>query len=322
MRVLSGITPSGSGRLHIGNYFGAIRQFVDRQNRGDENYIFVADWHALTSVANKDQLKRNVLEVAAAYLALGLDPAKTVLYRQSDIIEIPELTWMLACVAPMGLLERAHAFKDKTARGLMPNVGLFTYPILMAADILIVRPDVVPVGRDQKQHIEIARDLAVKFNESFGETFHLPEHEIPEAVAVVPGTDGEKMSKSYGNTIDLFGSDEEVRKQIMSIKTDSTPLGQPLSFESPVFKLLELLASESELAVIRANFESGSWGYGHAKQKLLELFHAKFDPARARFQELIANPAEVEQIFAAGAEKARIVARATLADCRHKVGLE
>ena len=323
MRILSGITPSGSGNLHIGNYFGAIAQFVARQEAGDELFIFIADWHALTSTRDATQLRSNILQVAATYLACGLDPTKVALYRQSDIIEIPELTWILSCIAPMGLLERAHAFKDKTARGLAANVGLFTYPVLMAADILIVKPDIVPVGKDQKQHVEIARDLAGKFNDAYGDVFRLPEPEIPKSVATVPGTDGAKMSKSYGNTIDLFGTDTELKKQVMSIQTDSKDLGEPLDPATcNVFALYKLMADESEVAEFAEKYRAGSIGYGDAKKTLLEQIHTTFDPARARFAELMADPAEIERVFAAGAKKAKIIAKATLAEARQKVGLD
>ena len=322
MRILSGITPSGSGRLHLGNYLGAIQQFIARQNDGDELFIFVADWHALTAVHDPAQLQRNIYEVAAAYLALGLDPARVTLYRQSDIADIPELSWIFSTVASMGLLERAHAYKDKVAHGLTPSVGLFTYPILMAADILIVRPDVVPVGRDQKQHIEIARDIATSFNARYGDTFPLPEHSIPQEVANVPGTDGEKMSKSYSNTIDLFGTDAELQKQIMSIKTDSTPRGSPLNPDTCiVYQLYSLLANPSESSTLATQYRAGTLGYGDAKHLLLTKFHQVFDPARARFADLIAHPDRIDAIFTAGAAHARTITHPVLTDVRQKVGL-
>jgi tryptophanyl-tRNA synthetase len=320
MRVLSGIQPSG--HLHLGNYFGAIDQFLRRQASGDELFIFIADWHALTTTRDPAVLQQNVLEVAAAYLALGLDPTKVVLYRQSDVPEIPELSWILSCLAPMGLLERAHSYKDKTARGLAASVGLFTYPILMAADILAVQSEVVPVGKDQKQHVEITRDLAGKFNDAYGETLTLPEPEIPEAVAVVPGTDGQKMSKSYGNTVDLFGSDAELQKQVMGIQTDSKNLGEPLDPDScNVFKLFELVANENEIVELAEKYKAGAIGYGDAKKTLLAAIHAKFDPARAQFAKLIANPTEIEKILKTGAEKTRAEAQKTLSAVREKVGL-
>ena len=251
MRILSGIQPSGS--LHMGNYFGAIEQFLRRQELNDELFIFIADWHALTTTHNSEELRKNILEVSAAYLALGLDPQKTTLYRQSDIPEIQELAWILSCLTPMGLLERAVSFKDKVAKGIEATAGLFNYPVLQAADILIMQPDIVPVGKDQKQHIEITRDLAEKFNNTYpprrtgAETLKLPEPKIPENVAVVPGTDGEKMSKSYGNTIDLFAKDSALQKQVMGIVTDSTPKGESLNPETcNVFKLFKLVASEAD----------------------------------------------------------------------------
>lgn len=320
MRILSGIQPSGN--LHLGNYFGAIHQFLERQQKGDELYIFIADWHALTTVHNNQVLQKSVLEIAAAYLALGLDPTRTTLYRQSDISEIAELAWILSCLAPMGLLERAHSYKDKLAKGFEPTVGLFTYPVLMAADILSIRPHAVPVGKDQKQHLEITRDLAEKFNHVYGETFALPEPEIPEHVAVVPGVDGQKMSKSYGNTIDLFAEDAALKKQVMGIVTDSTPRGSPLDpTKCNVFALYKLVATSEQTAELKAQYESGAVGYGDAKKLLLEAIHARFDAARVRYNQLIQNPAEVNAVLDAGAVKARAVAKETLAEVRKKVGL-
>jgi tryptophanyl-tRNA synthetase len=320
MKVLSGIQPSGS--LHLGNYYGAIAQFLSRQTKGDELYIFIADWHALTSVGEAGKLQRSISEVASAYLALGLDPTKTTLYRQSDVPEIAELAWLLACVAPMGLLERAHSYKDKLAKGIAPTVGLFTYPVLMAADILALQPDVVPVGRDQKQHLEITRDLAEKFNINYGETLKLPTAETPDSVAVVPGVDGQKMSKSYGNTIDLFAEDNALKKQVMSVVTDSTPKGSPLdSTKCNVFALYNLVATSEQTAELAKQYELGAVGYGDAKKLLLEAIHARFDPARAKFNELMKNPTETKAVLETGAIKARTIAKATLAEVRKKVGL-
>lgn len=334
MRILSGIQPTGA--LHLGNYFGAIQQLLKRQNpessgdlssevsaKDDELFIFIADWHALTTARDSKVLKKNILEISAAYLALGLDPEKVTLYRQSDIPEIPELAWILSCLAPVGLLERAHSFKDKTAKGISPSVGLFTYPILMSADILAVQAEVVPVGRDQKQHLEIARDLAGKFNEAYGEVFELPEPEIPEAVAVVPGTDGQKMSKSYHNTIDLFADDAMLKKQVMSIVTSSTPKGEPLDPDScNVFKLFELVAKkENDIVELAENYKAGAVGYGDAKKLLLSAIHTKFDPARQKFNELIAKPQEIEAILTAGAKRAQAETQKTLETVRKQVGL-
>jgi tryptophanyl-tRNA synthetase len=319
-RVLSGIQPSG--QLHLGNYFGAIEQFLNLQKSGAQLFIFVADWHALTSTRNPKELKSNIQHVAAAYLALGLDPEKTILYRQSDLPEILELSWILGCLAPAGLLERAVSYKDKTAKGLEATVGLFSYPVLQAADILIMQPDKVPVGRDQKQHLEITRDLAEKFNHTYGQTFKLPEPEIPEHVAVVPGTDGEKMSKSYGNTIELFAEDNVLKKQVMGIVTNSTPKGEPLDYKNcHVYAIFKLIADENEAHDLAEKYRNGAVGYGDAKKLLLEKIHAKFDPARLRYAELIKNHTEIEKILKAGAEKARAEARKTLEQVRKKVGL-
>ncbi|MDD3067208.1 MAG: tryptophan--tRNA ligase [Candidatus Gracilibacteria bacterium] len=320
MRILSGIQPSGN--LHLGNYFGAIAQFLEKQNAGDELFIFIADWHALTTVKNPADLRRSVLEVAAAYLALGLNPEKVTLYKQSDIKEIPEFTWILNCIAPMGLLERAHSFKDKKAKGFEASVGLFDYPVLMAADILIVKPGGVPVGKDQKQHVEIARDLADKFNHLYGETFELPDPIIPTEVATIPGVDGEKMSKSYKNTIDLFGSDAELKKQVMGIVTSSTPKGEPLDYaKCNVFAIYKLLGSETEIHALKEKYRNGEVGYGDAKKMLLEKIHEKFDAAREKFAQLMQNPKEVEAVLTKGALKARKIAEVTLAEVRKKVGL-
>jgi len=321
MRILSGIQPSGN--LHLGNYFGAIAQFLARQESGDELFIFVANWHALTTTHNPEELKKNSFEITVAYLALGLDPNKTVLYRQSDVPEILELAWILACLAPMGLLERAVSFKDKTIKGLDPNVGLFNYPILQAADILALQPDIVPVGKDQKQHLEITRDLAEKFNRTFGETLKLPSPEIPESVATVPGTNGEKMSKSYGNTIDLFVDDSVLKKQVMGIITDSTAKGEPLDCaKCNVYALFKLLSTEEEVRDLAKKYHHGKVGYGDVKKLLLKKILNKFEDARKKFAELVKNPTEVEKILEAGAKKARAEAQKTLTVIRKKVGLK
>ena len=278
MRSLSGIQPSGI--LHIGNYFGAIRQFVEFQNQY-EGFYFIANYHALTSSPEGESLKRNTIEVVLDYLALGLDPEKSTLFIQSDVPEHTELAWILSNVTPMGLLERAHSYKDKTAKGIKPNLGLFTYPVLMAADILMYDPDIVPVGKDQKQHVEITRDIAIKFNETFDrEVFKLPQDKILETVAVVPGTDGDKMSKSYGNVINMFLSRKEIKKQIMSIVTDSTPLEEPKNPDNNITKLYSLFASEAEVEQLKERFLAGNFGYGHAKNELLDKFMDYFTPFR------------------------------------------
>jgi len=320
MRVLSGVQPTGN--LHIGNYFGAIRQFVELQ-REHECFFFLADLHALTSVHDAERLRANVLDLAAGYLALGLDPRRSVLYRQSDVPEIPELTWYLSCVTSMGLLQRCTSFKDKVAQGLTPNHGLFAYPVLMAADILIVRADLVPVGRDQKQHLEVTRDVATSFHATFGEqVFTLPEPIIRDEVAIVPGTDSRKMSKSYGNTIEIFAEEKSIKKKIMSIVTDSTPVEQPKPTQgSGLYQLLKLFAPGEERAWVERAFVEGGVGYGDLKKRLLGYYLDTFGPARARFQELTADRGEVERILAEGARSAREVGSQLLHDVRVAVGI-
>ncbi len=319
-RILSGIQPSGD--LHLGNYFGAIEQFKKRQDRGDELFIFVADWHSLTTIKKADELRKNVLQIVAAYMAFGLDADKTTLYRQSDIPEIQEITWILSCQASMSRLQNAHSYKDKVAKGIDASVGLFTYPVLMAADILCVQSDVVPVGKDQKQHVEISRELAEKFNKVFGKTFKVPKVETPEEIAVIPGTDGQKMSKSYGNTIDLFPTDKKLKKQVNSIVTKPIDQGQPLGWETcNVFKLFKLFGSKNEIEDLKKKYEEGSIGYGHAKAELLDKVHEKFDPARKEFARLLENKDEIENVLTIGKERAGEVVRNTLATMREKVGL-
>jgi tryptophanyl-tRNA synthetase len=320
MRVLSGVQPSGAP--HIGNYFGAIRQFVSLQEE-HECFFFLADLHALTTVHEADMMRRYTRDVAAAFVALGLDPARSVLYRQSDIPEIPELTWYLSCVTSMGLLQRCHSYKDKTAQGVVPSHGLFAYPVLMAADIIIVNADLVPVGKDQKQHLEVTRDLVIAFRERYGEdVFNLPEPLILEDVAVVPGVDGRKMSKSYGNTIDLFGSEKAIRKTIMSVKTDSTPVEDPKPKEgSSLYQLLRLFVPESDREWLEQVFEQGGTGYGEMKKRLFELFLDTFGPARRRFDELVADPGSLEEILADGAGRARQVIGPLMEQVRTAVGI-
>src|SRR5437867_2147582 len=280
MRILSGIQPSGV--LHIGNYFGMMKPAIALQDEGEALY-FIADYHALTSVRDPDVLRENVRRVAVDFLAAGLDPERAALFKQSDVPQVTELTWILSTVAPMGLLERAHSYKDKLARGMSPTVGLFSYPVLMAADILIYDSDVVPVGKDQKQHIEITRDLAGKINETYGEVFKLPEPRIQTETEVVPGLDGQKMSKSYGNNIDIFGDEKETRKRVMSIVTDSAPVEAPKDPErSTIFKLYSLFASKDEIAEMRERFEKGGTGYGEFKKELFEKLWDYFAPMRKR----------------------------------------
>ena len=320
MRILSGIQPSG--KLHIGNYFGMMRPALELQEQGDA-YLFIANYHALTSVADADALRQGTWDVALDFLACGLDPARTAFYRQSDLPEVHELAWLLSNVTPLGLLERCHSYKDKLAKGLAPNHGLLAYPVLMAADILIVQANVVPVGKDQKQHVEVTRDVAIKFNNAFGEVFTVPEPRISEDVAVVPGLDGQKMSKSYGNTIEIFGDAKETRKRFMGIVTDSKPLEAPKDPETcNVFQLYKLFAAPAQQAEMAARYRAGGMGYGTAKKELAELFEAHFAPMRAKRAELAANPDYVEDVLRQGAAKARTPARATLQKARRAVGLE
>ena len=295
MRILSGIQPSG--KLHIGNYFGMMRPALDLQEQGDA-YLFIADYHALTSVADAEAMRQGTRDVALDFLACGLDPERTAFYRQSDMPEVHELAWLLSNVTPLGLLERCHSYKDKLAKGIAPNHGLLAYPVLMAADILIVQSNVVPVGKDQKQHVEVTRDIAIKFNNTFGETFVIPEPQISESVAVVPGLDGQKMSKSYGNTIEIFGDAKATRKRIMSIVTDSKTLEEPKDPDAcNVFQLYKLFATPEQQADLAARYRAGGLGYGTAKKELADLFEAHFAPLRAKREELAANPKYVEEVL-------------------------
>jgi len=320
LRVLSGIQPSG--RLHIGNFFGAMRQHLQSQAQHDCFY-FIADYHALTSNPSPADLAAYTLDVAMDYIALGLDTEKTVFWRQSDVPEVTELTWLLSCITPMGLLQRCVSFKDKVAQGLNANHGLFAYPVLQAADILIYKSNLVPVGADQKQHIEVTRDIAMKFNATYGEVFTIPEPHIIESVAVVPGTDGQKMSKSYGNTIEIFEPENSVRKKVMRIVTDSTPVEQPKDPEKcNVFALLKLVASPEELAQWEQKYRSGGTGYSEAKKRLAELLVDYFRPFRQKRAELEKNPDYVRQVLRKGAERAKSVASQTLAEVRKAVGLD
>ena len=319
MRVLSGIQPSG--RLHIGNFFGAMRQQLQFQAE-NECFYFIADFHALTSNPSPAEIARSTLDVATDYLALGLDPEKTVFWRQSDVPEVTELTWLLSCITPMGLLQRCVSFKDKVAQGISPNHGLFAYPVLQAADILIYKSDLVPVGADQKQHIEVTRDIAARFNKAYGPIFTLPNEQILDEVAVVPGTDGRKMSKSYGNTIEIFESEKSIRTKIMRIVTDSTPIEEPKDPDKcNVFALLKLVASPDELTKWENRYRSGGTGYGEAKKRLSELIIDYFKPFRQKRAELENNIDYVKQVLADGASRARKIAVETLGQARRAVGL-
>ena len=318
MRVLSGIQPSGA--LHIGNYFGALAPQLALQEQG-EAFYFIADYHSMTSLRDAGLRRALTRGVALDYLACGLDPAKAVLYRQSDFPEVTELAWLLSTVTPMGLLERAHAYKDKVAQGLSADHGLFAYPVLQAADILIVNPDGVPVGQDQKQHVEMTRDMAGHFNHAYGELFKLPEPLIREEVAVVPGTDGRKMSKSYGNVIPMFASKAQTKKAVMGIVTDSTPVEAPKKWDLPLFQLWSLFASEAERAELRARAESGGLGYGEAKKDLLVRVLDHFAPLRERREAWAARPDDVEDVLAAGVARARAVGGPVLEAARQAAGL-
>ena len=325
MRILSGIQPSGV--LHIGNYFGMMRPAIALQDEGQALY-FIADYHALTSVRDPETLRANSRRVALDFLACGLDPERATLFRHSDVPQVTELAWILSTVAPMGLLERAHSYKDKLARGMTATVGLFSYPILMAADILIYDSDVVPVGKDQKQHIEITRDLAVKMNETFGQSepdgriFKLPEPRIQATTEVVPGIDGQKMSKSYGNNIDIFGDEKETRKRIMSIVTDSTPVEAPKDpSRSTIFQLYSLVASKNEIAEMRERFQRGGAGYGDFKKQLFEKLWDYFAPMRKRREEILADKSYIDNVLARGAKRANEVADVVMKRVRAAIGL-
>ena len=319
MRILSGLQPSGA--LHIGNYFGMMRPAIALQAEG-EAFYFIAEYHALTSVRDPEALRENSRRVALDFLACGLDPERAALFRQSDVPQVTELAWILSTVAPMGLLERAHSYKDKLARGMAATVGLFNYPVLMAADILIYDSDIVPVGKDQKQHIEITRDLAVKMNERFGEIFRLPEPRIQAATEVVPGIDGQKMSKSYGNNIDIFGDEKETRKRIMSIVTDSTPVEAPKdSSRSTILQLYSLVASRNEIAEMRERFQKGGAGYGDFKKQLFEKLWDYFAPMRKRREEILAEISYIDNVLARGAKRANEVADEVMKRVRSAVGL-
>ena len=319
MRILSGIQPSGV--LHIGNYFGMMRPAIALQAEG-EAFYFIADYHALTSLKDPATLRENSRRVAIDFLACGLDPERAALFLQSDVPQVTELAWILSTIAPMGLLERAHSYKDKIARGMTASAGLFTYPVLMAADILIYDSDIVPVGKDQKQHIEITRDLAVKMNETFGEIFKLPEPRIHSATETVPGIDGQKMSKSYGNTIDIFGDEKEMRKRVMSIVTDSSPVEAPKDPDSStIVQLYSLFATKEDTAAMREAFRRGGTGYGDFKKQLFAKLWDYFEPMRKRRTEILADPRYVDGVLERGAQRANEVADKVMARVREAVGL-
>jgi tryptophanyl-tRNA synthetase len=319
-RILTGI--QSSGRPHLGNILGAIAPAVRlSEDPSNESFFFIADLHSLTSLKDADQRLGNVNATAAAWLAFGFDTDRNLFYRQSRIPEVCELTWYLNCFAPFPMLANAHSFKDKSDKLADVNAGLFTYPVLMAADIIMYDADFVPVGKDQKQHLEMTRDLASAFNHQYGETFVVPEPMIDETVMTIPGTDGQKMSKSYGNTIDIFLPEKKLRKQVMSIVTDSTPLEEPKNPDQcNVFSLYRLLASEEQISEMRQKYEHGNYGYGHAKQELFELLLDKFRQPREVFSHYMDNPHELEARLESGEARAREVALPVLDKVRKKLG--
>jgi len=326
MRILSGIQPTGI--LHIGNYFGMMRPAIALQESpGNETFYFIADYHALTTIDNPETLRANSRGVALDFLACGLDVERGALFRQSDVPQVTELTWILSTLTPKALLERGHSYKDKIARGLPASAGLFNYPILMAADILIYDSDLVPVGKDQKQHLEMTRDIAVKFNETFGarpdgRIFKLPEPQIQAATETVPGVDGQKMSKSYGNTIDIFGAEKETRKRVMGIVTDSQPVEAAKDPDkSTIFQLYSLLAGQAELDEMREKFQRGGTGYGDFKKQLFGKLWEYFEPMRKRREEILKDAAYIDEVLKRGAARANEEANKVMKRVRAAVGL-
>jgi len=322
-RILTGI--QSSGRQHLGNILGAIRPAISLANAPEnESFLFIADLHSLTTIKDGEQRRQNVLATAAAWLACGLDTERTVFYRQSDIPEVCEMTWYLSCFAPFPMLANAHSFKDKQEHLADVNAGLFTYPVLMACDILMYDAEIVPVGKDQKQHLEMTRDMARSVNHHLGlEMFVIPESKINEEVMVIPGTDGRKMSKSYGNVIDIFLPEKELRKQVMGIVTDSTPLEEPKNPEScNVFGLYRLVANDGQVNELRTRYLNGGFGYGHAKQALFEVLMDEFRSERTRFDALMADPTQIDRLLSEGADKARPTAHALLGRLRKALGYD
>src|SRR5579859_8130848 len=321
MRILSGIQPSGA--LHIGNYFGMMRPAIELQEKG-EAYYFIANYHSMTSLVDPTVRRKNTLDVALDFLACGLDPKKSVFFKQSEVPEVTELAWMLTTLTPMGLLERCTSYKDKIAHGISPNHGLFAYPVLMAADILIYDANIVPVGRDQKQHVEVTRDIAAKFNEQYGHTFVIPEPQIRDETAVVPGTDGQKMSKSYGNTIEIFGDEKATRKKIMGLVMDSRTPAEPKpdAEKNLAIQLLKLVAPVDVAKDYEDRLEAGGLGYGDLKKALFEHYWNYFAAARAKRAELAANPDYVNGVLADGAARARSLAQKVLKRAKHAGGLD
>ncbi len=320
MKILSGIQPSG--QLHIGNYFGMMKTMISHMENS-ELYVFIVDLHALTSVHDREKLATGTLEAAADFLALGLDPDKCIFWVQSDVPEVCELTWILSTIAPMGLIERCHSYKDKVAKGIAASHGLFSYPVLMAADILLYQAEQVPVGKDQKQHLEVARDLAQKFNNEFGETFIVPEPAIGQETALVPGIDGQKMSKSYGNTIPIFMEGKQLKKRIMAIETDATPIEDPKDPDGcNLYNIFKLFASPERLQEVHDLYVKGGAAYGYIKLELLDLISDHFAEARRKKKEYLADPGMLRGILKKGGEKAREKAVVTLDLVRDRAGLK
>lgn len=321
-RILSGIQPSG--KLHLGNYLGAIKQFVDAQSLGNiDRYFFIANYHSLTSINDREVLREWSFDVARSYLALGLDPNESLLFLQSDVPEVCELAWILTCFAPMGMLQRCTSYKDKVAKGIAANHGLFAYPVLQSADVLVYDSHLVPVGADQSQHIEVCRDLAQKINLTYGEgTLVVPEAQIQKEVAVIPGTDGHKMSKSYQNTIDLFGTKKELKKQVMGIVTDSKGLDEPKEPNTcNVFQLYKYFASNEEMEEMDGRYRAGGYGYGHAKLALFEKLDSFLDPFRDRYNHYLQRPDDVMDVLRACGKEARNTANITMRRVRNAIGL-
>ena len=320
MKILSGIQPSG--QLHIGNYFGMMQPMI-RNMEKSELYAFIVNLHALTSVHDQEKLAMGTLEAAADFIALGLDPERCIFWVQGDVPEVTELTWILSTITSMGLLERCHSYKDKVAKGLAPSHGLFSYPVLMAADILLYQAEIVPVGKDQKQHLEVARDIGIRFNHVFGETFVIPEPAIEESVATVPGIDGQKMSKSYGNTIPIFLEGKQLKKGVMAIQTDSTPVDEPKDPDAcNLYNIFKLFAPVDRLAEVRKLYVEGGAAYGYIKQELVDLIEDYFKDAREKRAELLQDKESLKKILAQGAQKAREKAAPTLDLVRKRVGLK
>lgn len=319
-RILTGI--QSSGKPHLGNILGAIQPAIELSRKeGNNSFIFIADLHSLTTIKNAEERVENVRAVAAAWIAFGFDVDKNCFYRQSRIPEVCELTWYLSCFTPYPMLANSHSFKDKADRLSDVNAGLFTYPVLMTSDIIMYDADFVPVGKDQQQHLEIARDIASSFNAQYGETFVLPEAKIDQQLMTIPGTDGQKMSKSYGNIIDIFQPDKQLRKQILSIVTDSTPLEEPKDPDTDnVFALYKLLGTPAQTEVLRQKYLAGNFGYGHAKQELFELIVEKFKKEREIYNYYMSNPEELEKKLEQGEAKARVVATEVLNRVRKKLG--